>query len=197
MNNIGFSLIENDLDLNNDFVLLLNNDCLIFEDALEKLLAAIRISKSISAAGGKLFYEDGNIQHGGVGITRKKANYSPHKLYHIDAHKNLEDSISSQYSFFADGCTAACLLIKASDYKKINGFKSDVCPSAHSDSYLYNSIRKLGKYIIYQPQAEAKHYESYSRTFYYPDDIESLISFNLLNSDANKGLLTKEVVNFN
>ena len=111
--------------------------------------------------------------------------------------KNKEDSISSQYSFFADGCTAACLLIKASDYKKINGFKSDVCPSAHSDSYLYNSIRKLGKYIIYQPQAEAKHYESYSRTFYYPDDIESLISFNLLNSDANKGLLTKEVVNFN
>ena len=55
MNNIGFSLIEKDLDLNNDFVLLLNNDCLIFEDALEKLLAAINISKSISAAGGKLF----------------------------------------------------------------------------------------------------------------------------------------------
>ena len=80
LNNIGFSLIENDLDLNNDFVLLLNNDCFIFEDTLEKLLAAISISKSISAAGGKLFYEDGNIQHGGVGITRKKANYAPHKL---------------------------------------------------------------------------------------------------------------------
>lgn len=197
LNNIGFSLIEKDLDLSNDFVLLLNNDCLVFEDALEKLLAAINISKSISAAGGKLFYENGNIQHGGVGITRKKAYYAPHKLYHIDAHKNKEDSISSQYSFFADGCTAACLLVKASDYKKINGFKSDVCPSAHSDSYLYNSIRKLGKYIIYQPKAEGRHYESYSRTFYYPDDIESYISFNLLNSDTNKGLLSKEVVNFN
>ena len=197
LNNIGFSLIEKDLDLKNDFVLLLNNDCLIFEDALEKLLAAINISKSISAAGGKLFYEDRKIQHGGVAITRKKAYYAPHKLYHIDAHKNSEDSISSKYSFFADGCTAACLLIKASDYKKINGFKSDVCPSAHSDSYLYNSIRKLGKYIIYQPKAEGIHYESYSRTFYYPDDIESYISFNLLNSDTNKGLLSKEVVNFN
>lgn len=196
LNNIGFSLIKKDLDLNKDYLLLLNNDCLISQDALKNLLSAINISNSIAAAGGKLFYPNGKIQHGGVGITRKKPDYAPHKLYHIDAHKDSQDSIASKYPFFADGCTAACLLIRANVYKKINGFKSDICPSAHSDSYLYNSIRKLGKYIIYEPKANAIHYESYSRNFYYPDDLESYIAFSLLKSEQNKGLLSKEIINF-
>ena len=57
-------MIKKDLDLNKDYLLLLNNDCLISQDALKKLLSAINISNSIAAAGGKLFYPNGKIQHG-------------------------------------------------------------------------------------------------------------------------------------
>lgn len=195
LNNIALMEISKISSNDSDLILILNNDCFLFENTLQELIRGINISKDISACGCKLLFHNELIQHGGVGITKNKKPFQPHHFYHIDANssdnsnENEQESCISNFSFLADGCTAACLLIKKLDFEQINGFDEDIVPSAHSDTFLYSNLKKLKKYIIYSPFAKALHYESYSRTFYYPDDLESHLS---LIKMRNLNIISKE-----
>lgn len=194
LNNYAFDKIKENLDLENDYILLLNNDCILENSALENMLAVFSISEFVGGVGCKLFYPNRNIQHAGVAINRMKTIDEPHKFYHVNATQSEETSYASDYLCQTDGCTAACFLIKAKDYSLIRGFNKSVVPCAHSDSFIYSGIFSMGKEIIYSPFAKATHHESLSKSFYYPDDLESNIAFSLISEINNNRITSKQVI---
>lgn len=194
LNNVAVSNLRSQINLFNDYILLLNNDCILNESALFEMYKAISLSETIGAVGAKLYFPNGTIQHAGVGFDRAKKCYEPHKLYHIDAHQDSQNAVISSYSYFTDGCTAACLLLRARDFIKIKGFNESVVPCAHSDSYIYEGLSRLNKQILYLPFATGVHHEGLSKTFYYPDDLEANLAANLIHNNINSAIKSKQVL---
>ncbi len=59
--------------------------------------------------------------------------------------------------------TAACLLVKRSDFIDVGGFDEMAFPVTFNDVDLCLKLRRAGKVLIWTPEAELLHHESASR----------------------------------
>lgn len=102
-----------------DLILLINND-IIFNDSisLKNMISCMNESKS-AICGARLMFDDGSISHNGV-IFSKKYNNMP---WHFRAHKKPENTDYNNRYFQA--VTAACMFIKAKNFKKASGLDED------------------------------------------------------------------------
>lgn len=126
----NYSKINNDAAAyaQEDYILFLNNDILFETDwTLSTLLKSHYFHNAI-ITGARLLYPSGKIQHNGIATTSLKhiAVYSPFSGLTSRANGiNLASNADSHpwdYTHECSAVTAACMLIKKSDFESIGGF---------------------------------------------------------------------------
>ena len=138
----------------------LNNDTeVISPDWLDRL-AAEAMRPEIGAAGARLLYPDGRVQHSGVilglgGVAGHgdagRAATDPGPLYRaIACHR-------------PSAITAACLMIRRSLFEHLNGFDADNLAVDFNDVDLCLRINAAGYATLMVPSVELVHKESISR----------------------------------
>ncbi len=144
-----------------EYYLFLNNDTeVITERWIEEMLMFVQ-REDVGAAGAKLYFPDDTIQHAGVIMGINNVAGHSHKMKPRDDHGyQARPTIAQNLS----GVTAACMLVKKSVFKEINGFNEDFAVN-FNDVDLCLRIRKAGYLIVFTPYSELYHYESKSRGF--------------------------------
>ena len=139
-------------------LLLLNDDVEVIEPSwIERLVEQFE-KPHIGAAGAKLLYPDGRIQHAGV-VT----NYG--NPDHVCRYASGDDagyfySTCAAHNFSA--VTGACVMTRTDLYAKVGGFSEELAVSFNDVDYCFK-VRKSGFDVVYAPQAVLTHMESVSQ----------------------------------
>lgn len=141
------------------YILLLNNDTeLISPDFITQMLGYCQ-RKDVGIVGARLYFEDGTIQHAGVIVGI--GGIAGHAFSAMDEQAGiyqLRTSVACDYS----AVTAACLMISRETFDAVGGLDPEF-QVAFNDVDFCLKVRKLGKLVVYVPQAKLYHYESKSR----------------------------------
>ncbi|MDD3429319.1 MAG: glycosyltransferase family 2 protein [Oscillospiraceae bacterium] len=145
-----------------EHILLLNNDIeILSQDFLRELLSYSQ-RKDVGAVGAKLYYPDDKIQHGGVFIGIGGTAGHSHKGHPRTSGGDMYRLATTQ-NFLA--VTGACLLVKTSLYKQLNGLDEENFAVAFNDVDFCLRLYEAGYLNVFTPFADAYHYESKSRGY--------------------------------
>ena len=140
-----------------EYLCFLNDDMDIDEPGWLTELVAMLEDPTVGAAGPKLLFADGTLQHAG-----HIYNGSPGHLLFGEDVQTLEFGGWAQLAGERSGVTGACLLTRAELFAELGGF-SELFPLNFNDVDLCLKIRAEGYRIVYQPSAVLYHYESQTR----------------------------------
>lgn len=144
-----------------EYFLFLNNDTEIISPWwMEEMLMYVQ-RNDVGAAGAKLYYSNGTIQHAGVILGVGEDKVAGHS--HVGALQN-DPGYMGRLFFAQDvsAVTAACMLVDKKVFQEIEGFDTELAV-AYNDVDLCLRIRERGYLIVMTPYAECYHYESISR----------------------------------
>lgn len=142
-----------------EYLILLNNDIeIINQDWMEQMLMYVQ-RDDVGICGARLYYNDDSIQHAGVTIGIR--GLAGHRYKDVNK-KDFCNYIDICCVENQNAVTAACLMVKRSDYERVLGFDEKLAV-AFNDVDFCLKIRKEKKAVIYNPYVQAYHYESKSR----------------------------------
>jgi GT2 family glycosyltransferase len=154
INNIAVS------ELDVDHLCLLNNDIEALDDLwLSEMLSRL-IDPNVGAVGAKLLWPSGVVQHGGVvlGPSFAAAHAFNDRLDGDPGYAGMLD-IARECS----AVTAACMLLRRSDYLAVGGMDEVRFPVNFNDVDLCLKLRQQDRRIVFTPHAKLLHLESASR----------------------------------
>ncbi len=125
---------------------------------IEGLLGNVQRDE-VGAAGCKLYYPDGTIQHAGtiIGI----GGIAGHAFLNMPGNRSgYLHKASIQLNCSA--VTAACMMVKRKAFEEAGGFEERLAV-AFNDVDLCLKLREKNYLIVYDPFVELTHYESKSR----------------------------------
>lgn len=139
---------------------LINNDIeALHEGWLEEMLSHFSVP-SVGAVGAKLLWPNGMVQHGGVWLGMNHgAGHFGNLLSDTDWGEFGRNQLVQQVS----AVTAACLLVRKTDYVSVGGLDEDAFPVAFNDVDFCLKLRSQQRSIIWTPFARLLHAESASR----------------------------------
>lgn len=143
-----------------DIIGFINNDIeALHQGWLSNMLAWLS-QPEVAAVGAKLLWPNEMVQHGGIvmGVGMAASHYG------MDRHK--DDSgyfYRNQLSHQVSGVTAACLLMRKSEFENMGGFDETQFPVAFNDVDLCLRLRKAERKIIWCADSIMLHAESASR----------------------------------
>ena len=144
-----------------DMILLLNNDTeVISRDWIENMLMYAQ-REDVGAVGSKLYYGDRTIQHAGIVIGLGAHRTAGHTHYRL-SWENLGYMGRLCYAQNVSAVTGACLMVKRSDYERLNGFDESFAVALNDVDFCLR-LREEGLLNVFTPFAELFHYESLSR----------------------------------
>jgi GT2 family glycosyltransferase len=143
-----------------EYVCLLNNDVQVIEpNWLLELLSRLA-DPSVGAAGATLIWPNDIVQHGGVTL-------GPYfGAVHAFNDRIREDPGYCDLLHVARECsavTAACMLLRRSDYLAVNGMDEALFPVNFNDVDLCLKLRARGYRIVVTPHTALLHFESATR----------------------------------
>ncbi|MDB3992105.1 glycosyltransferase [Gammaproteobacteria bacterium] len=135
-----------------EFILLLNNDALIEDQALSNALKSISEKENIGAIGGKIKLIDGTLQEAGSIIWKDGST---------QGYGRGKDPCASAFMFAreVDYCSGAFLLCRKDRFNNLGGFDLDYSPAYYEETDFCIRLQKQGLKIIYDPSIEITHYE--------------------------------------
>ena len=139
---------------NAEFIYLLNNDTEVSDFWLDELIRTFSLFPDAGIVGSKLLNQNLSIQEMGSYI------FYDGNGYNFGRGKN--NSIIENYVREVTYCSAASVLIKRSDFLKVNGFDRDYYPAYYEDVDLAFKLREHGKKTYCNPRSEVIHAESVS-----------------------------------
>ncbi len=155
-----------------DYYLLLNNDIEIISEGFITELVDICQRPEVGICGALLYYPDNTVQHAGVvmgiggiaghtfvGLERSEPGY----MFRAVVTQDLS------------AVTAAALMVRKDVFDQVGGLTEDLAV-AFNDVDFCMKVRDAGYLVVYNPHAEAYHYESKSRG--YEDTGEKVARFN-------------------
>lgn len=148
-----------------DYLVLLNNDIeIISPDWLEQMLGNCQ-RPEVGIAGARLYYPDDTIQHAGIvlGMGEGIMSGGVAGSVFVGMHRSRDGYLHKaalQLNYSA--VTAACLMVQRSIYEEVGGLEEELAV-AFNDVDFCLKVRKAGYLVVYDPHAEAYHYESKSR----------------------------------
>jgi GT2 family glycosyltransferase len=142
------------------YLCLLNNDIEIIDDQWLTALMRQAVRPEIGAAGGKLLYEDGTIQHAGVVIGLGDAAGHAHR-FQRDDHPGY--FARAHVAHCASAVTAACLVVEKAKFEAVGGLDEANLAVAFNDVDFCLKLERAGWRNVFVPQATAIHHESKSR----------------------------------
>jgi GT2 family glycosyltransferase len=153
--------------LDTPLVCFLNNDVEVSTPAWLSTMQSYLARPDVAAVGAKLLWPNGMLQHGGVVIG---LNYAAGHAYdrYLASEAGYADGILTARECSA--LTAACLMVRRSDFIDVGGFDEQAFPVTFNDVDLCLKLRRAGKVLVWTPEAELLHHESASRQ----SDFESI-----------------------
>ena len=142
-----------------ELLVFLNNDTEVFPGWLEALLAGLDGDPSIGAAGARLLFPDGTIQHGGMAIVER-----------LDvgvfegAHRFLgqpADTPGALQPCYLQAVTGAVLAVRTHAFRGVGGF-DDGYWNCYEDVDLCLRLGAAGWRVAYLPACVVTHHESQS-----------------------------------
>lgn len=143
-----------------DVLIFLNNDTTVPPGALEALAAQTR-EPGIAAAGCRLLFPDGTIQHAGVAFysnPRLGGQPMPQHVFHHQA----GEVTATRAIFETDSVTAACLAVTREAFFDVGGYDTRYA-NGLEDIDLCLKLRVAGHRIVYRGDIEIIHHEGASR----------------------------------
>ncbi len=145
--------------------LFLNNDTLAPEAGWLEHLLGFGCRPDVGVVGATLIYPDGTIQHAGIGVS--SLGGADHLFRHRRLHRNgYERSRDDRAAYLASrdvtAVTAACLLIRAELFHRLNGF-NELFAVEFNDVDLCIRGRQAGYQVIQDSRAVLFHFEGKSR----------------------------------
>jgi GT2 family glycosyltransferase len=136
------------------YVLLLNNDTLLFQKDWLTRLAAEMANPKVAVAGAKLIYPNGLIQHAGVSFAYDALSriMRPYHIGRMFRRDRPEFNVARE----VPAVTFACALIRRSLLK--DGLDTAYKRGCYEDTDFCLKVRKQGHKIMYVP-TELYHYE--------------------------------------
>mmetsp|Transcript_19176 Transcript_19176/g.29060 ORF Transcript_19176/g.29060 Transcript_19176/m.29060 type:complete len:1169 (+) Transcript_19176:58-3564(+) len=131
------------------YVLLLNNDVLIFKNTVSNLLATFESRDDVGAVVPRFVGSDGKLQEAG-GVV-----FSDGEAMHLGASLGMKNDPIFRYVRPIDYGSAACILIRRELI--IGGFDEKYRPAYYEDTDLSMTLRRSGNRVLYQPFAVAMH----------------------------------------
>ena len=134
------------------YLMLLNNDALVMDGALDELAATFDTHQKVGLVGAKLLFEDGRLQEaGGIVFDDGSAmNYG-----------RGDDPRKPEYNYVrdADYCSGAAIMLPTALWRDLGGFDSYYVRAYYEDTDLAMRVRQAGYRVIYQPFARVLHLE--------------------------------------
>lgn len=142
-----------------EFLLFLNDDTeVVSADWIEALVEQAR-RPAIGAAGGRLLYRDGSVQHAGVILGIRGIAGHAHRFLPGDA-PGYHGALAAVTNYSA--VTAACMMMRRSVFEEAGGF-DEALAIEFNDIDLCLRVRAAGYRIVYLPHVLLYHAESSSR----------------------------------
>ncbi len=141
-------------------VLFLNNDTVPQPGWLQPLVEVLASDASAGAAGSKLLYPDGTIQHAGIVICNDQKAQDPllARLLYRGEPGDLKDANTARQF---QSLTAACILVRKSAFFLVGGFDEGYW-NGYEDVDLCFKLRERNWKLVYQPASVVIHHESKS-----------------------------------
>jgi GT2 family glycosyltransferase len=143
-----------------EVLVFLNNDTEVTPGALEAVVDQA-LEPGVAAAGCRLLYPDGTVQHAGVAFVNTAdvggTAIGTHIFYHHD-----QDAAEARASYALDCVTGACLAVRATTFFAVGGFDEGY-RNGLEDVDLCLRIRMTGERIVYRGDATIVHHEGASR----------------------------------
>lgn len=158
----NFSRLNNEAvrSARGDLLCFLNNDIEMVDPDWLSLLALQATRPDIGAAGARLLYPDGTIQHAGVFIGIGGGAGHGHRCLGKDEPGYFERSHIPQR---VSAVTAACMVVSREKFLAVGGFDEENFPVAFNDVDLCLKLNERGWQSFYEPRATLIHHESKSR----------------------------------
>jgi GT2 family glycosyltransferase/glycosyltransferase involved in cell wall biosynthesis len=142
------------------FLLFLNNDTEVMANWLQPLIACLDHDPLAAAAGSKLLYPDGTIQHAGVIVVDDQTTGDPLLAKHQYLGLPAEHPPANRRAQ-VQALTAACLLVRRDAFSAVGGFDEGYW-NGYEDVDLCFKLAAQGWHLIYEPASVVRHYESKS-----------------------------------
>ena len=166
-NNIG---VENAAG---EYVLFLNNDVLVTHDWFNQLFMVLSNEFRAGAVGPKFLYPDGKLQEAGAYI-RADGWVLQLGMGGMRVPPAYVDTIQ-----VVDYCSAACLLMRKSDFLSLGGFDPIFDPCYFEDCDLAMRLRSRGLFTYYCGQAVVYHHgQLTARREWTADQLSGFVSAN-------------------
>jgi GT2 family glycosyltransferase/glycosyltransferase involved in cell wall biosynthesis len=136
-----------------DYIVFLNNDAFVQPGWIEALCSTMRSDPSVAAVGPLFLYPDGRVQEvGGVIVpTGDAVQIGKGAVWGADHYDT---------PCLVDYCSAACLMMRRSDFLKVGGFGLEWEPAYYEDTDLCLKLwTQCGKVMV-NPNARVIHIES-------------------------------------
>ncbi|TDW59238.1 GT2 family glycosyltransferase [Novosphingobium sp. PhB55] len=143
-----------------EFLCFLNNDVEIIDGRWLSSLIGYAARPEVGAVGAKLLYPDGTIQHAGVVVGMGNAAGHAHRGDQDNAPGYFGHSLVTRR---VSGVTAACMVVKKSNFLSVRGFDEEGLAIAYNDVDLCLKLISAGLKNIYVSSAKLIHHESKSR----------------------------------
>ncbi|MFC3078559.1 glycosyltransferase family 2 protein [Phenylobacterium terrae] len=143
-----------------EVLVLLNNDIDVIGPGWLTELVGQALRPDVGAAGARLLFADGRVQHAGIalGIAGVGSYYHP---YVEREARGYRDALVLTREVSA--VTGACLALRREVYERVGGLEEEHLAVAFNDIDLCLKVREAGLRVVVTPFAELHHYESASR----------------------------------
>lgn len=135
-----------------EYLLLLNNDALVFHDSLSAAIRRFERNPAAGAVGGQILLWNGQLQEAGSIVWQDGSCLG---------YGREDDPQNPEYSFVrpVDYCSGAFLMVRRSLFESLNGFDTDYCPAYYEESDFCIRLWKAGYEVIYDPKVRVRHFE--------------------------------------
>ncbi|MCP4419622.1 MAG: glycosyltransferase family 2 protein, partial [Chloroflexi bacterium] len=161
--NVGFPK-GNNLGLaqaNGRFILLLNPDTVVHEDALAKMVHYLQQNEEIGVLGAQLLNEDGSVQSSRRRLPTLKTAFFESTWLEPYAPKGMLDhyfvrDVADEETAVVDWVMGACLMTRQEAVAQVGGL--DEAYFMYSEELDYcRRIQQAGWQVVYYPQAQITH----------------------------------------
>lgn len=143
-----------------EFICLLNNDVTVIDADWLTSLVRVAVADNVGAVGPMLLYPDDTIQHAGVVIG--VGNAAGHIQRGIKPSSRVHPTWT-RATRRVSAVTAACLLVRRSDYHAVGGLNEEDFAVAFNDVDFCLKLQALGRKNVYVGDTKLYHHESKSR----------------------------------
>ena len=135
-----------------DYICFLNNDTMVLESWLERIVQTFNQNQDAGLVGSKLYYPDGSLQEVGGLIWNDASGIN---------YGREDDPRKPEYGYLRepDYCSGAAIFLPMHIWKEMHGFDSLFVPAYYEDTDLAFRVRQAGYKVLVQPLSKVIHLE--------------------------------------